>query len=232
MPSYWSSLPGVPSNVPTRSSACSLCTSPITKWYKHDPFATHFRQGEIVMLYESVHTPIDIIFGHGNTASKLASSSSKGPRPAIILGSDRPIRPIAGQPLPPTTLVYLLTSYNEIHTSKLLPTILKDYFAIPVSPHCEAGTSGCHLHISPEWQRDNIWLIASKFQSFGTVAGRWQYVNGRGAGQHDLSFIVAGKHIAMLHTVSQERMDTWAERCCTIEGYIDTCEEVYEVRLI
>lgn len=232
MSSYWSSLPGVPSATTTRKTTCNLCTTPITKWYKHDPFAAQYKEGEIVALHESVHAPIDLILKEQGTSREtleVTSGTSKGPRPAIIAGSNRAIRPSQNRPLPATTRVYLLTSYNKIHTSKLLPSILKDHFVVPVSPHCEVETSRVHLHTSPEWQDENIWVIVTKFESFGTIAGRWHYVDRRGVRQNDLSFIVAEKDMSKLHTITQARLLHWNARCAAIRDYAGQCGSVYQV---
>ncbi|RDX48724.1 hypothetical protein OH76DRAFT_651973 [Lentinus brumalis] len=226
----WTSRPSVPSKTPTRDPACSSCETPVTSWYKHNPFASHLLVGEIISINESVHAPIDLIFAQGRLALRPARASSKGPRPAIVFERARPIHPIGQQPLPPTTAL-LLTTYKKIHSSKLLPALLKDYFAVPVSPHCEVETCEFHLHVHPEWQEDNVWLIAYPITSFGAVHGRWSYVNRRGEAQKDLSFKIGDKALTMLSITCNERMQRWIRRCKEVQNHAQRCMDVYEVRM-
>ncbi|RPD57930.1 hypothetical protein L227DRAFT_655198 [Lentinus tigrinus ALCF2SS1-6] len=228
MSSHWKSLPGVPSDVPTHDPTCPLCKAPVTSWYKHNPFANSYLTGEIIRLHESVHAPIDEIFARSKVALSPARAASKGPRPAIVFGKARPIRPSKGRPIP-TTDVLLLTTYKEIHSSKLLPVILKDYFAIPVSPHCEAGTCEFHIHIHPEWQKANTWLLLYPVDSSGAVDGGWQYMNRVGMSQTDLSFKVADKYLSILGSTWHERMDTYVRKCKDLAGYEENCRSVYDI---
>ncbi|TFK91976.1 hypothetical protein K466DRAFT_650688 [Polyporus arcularius HHB13444] len=224
----WKSLPGVPSSAPTQDVACSSCSNPASRWYRHKPFASHFLVGEVVSLRESVHTPIDAIFKTAKLAlHPVEGLKAGGYRPAIVVDKPRLIHPIGTQELPAIT-AYLLTSYRDIHSSKLLPAILKDHFAIPISPHCEIESCTYHLHTSPEWQKPNRWLIAYPVTSGGTVCGPWSWENARGVAQEDLSFKIGVNDMDELQSVCDERMNIWTE-CCAKKGYLEKCAETYRI---
>ncbi|KAI0697396.1 hypothetical protein C8T65DRAFT_698128 [Cerioporus squamosus] len=152
---------------------------------------------------------------------------SGAPRPAVVTHNPRRIHPIGKQRLPPIT-AYLLTSYRGIHSSKLLPAILKDHFSIPISPHCEIESCGYHVHTLPEWQKPNRWLIAVPVTSGGTVYGPWEWENARGVGQKDLSFKIGVNDEEELRSICIQRMDVWTEWCAK-EEYVKKCAETYQI---
>ena len=185
-PPSWTSLSGVPSSTPTDDPDCPLCISSVPGTYRHDPFSLYYRVGEIISIEETVHAPIDEAFANAPGAvlkspAVVDTSSHRKVRPAVVCEEDWLKCQLGRAPWPTPIKVYLLTSYGGIHTSKFLPKILKEFFAIPVSRHCEISMSDVHVHMCPEWPKDNTWLIAYPIMSPGeSVWGRWEWRDSRG----------------------------------------------------
>lgn len=218
---------------------------PNTRKYRHDPYAPFYRIGDIIIIRDSVHAPIDALSSGSayapidaafsgvsqtilQAATALPDTSECKARPGIVVDKDWRNRPLGREPWPEKVMVCLLTSYGGIHTSKFLPAILKEFFAVPVSRHCETITSDFHLHTYPEWQKENAWLIAYPFTSTGEVLGRWEWRNSRGRSEEDGSFKVAAPRD--LEAICDARLNKWTEwQLLYGDEFQDRCEETYDV---
>ncbi|RPD68992.1 hypothetical protein L226DRAFT_494839 [Lentinus tigrinus ALCF2SS1-7] len=229
-----------PQPPPNRDKTCTSCHTPSATLYPRDPTDTDYVTGEIVVMHESVHAPIDQIFASNNLGLKAApvpsitsrrtKSTTRGKlRPAVVLDDDSDdVAPDAN-----TTIraACLMASFGGIVRYEHLPDILKHHFGLPVSPHCEITEGVAHLHTGPEWQKDHMWLIASPFKSSGQVLGRWQWqdVDKGGEPRTDRSFLVEDGELIKLKAVCEERMKEWMNRCVSDEQHIVRCKEQYDV---
>ncbi|KAI0800130.1 hypothetical protein C8Q74DRAFT_1234487 [Fomes fomentarius] len=224
-------LPPPPQPDPT----CSTCLSPNTTLYRHHPEAKSYLEGEIIGIRESVHRPIDHIFGLTipSMAPLLDGRGIGKVRPAIVWDDDGPTASLESESadldptIPTTTRACLMASYEGNYALDTLPQILRDNFAVPISPHCGIREGTPHLHTSPEWQKDHTWLIVYPFTSLGVVDGRWLHRALGGRKQKEHSFKVEESMLDMLYDLCQEKMDRWSQRCLEEEDYITQCLEDY-----
>lgn len=223
---------------PQPDPACSTCVTPSTTLYRHDPEAKSYLEGEIIGIRESVHRPIDHIFSL-NIPSMAPLLDRRGigkVRPAIVW-NDGSLASLGSESadldptIPTTTRACLMATYEGNYALETLPQILRDNFAVPISPHCEIGEGTPHLHTCPEWQKDHTWLIVYPFTSMGVVDGRWFYKALDGSKQKEYSFKVEESMLDMLSELRQEKMDLWSQRCLEEGDYITQCLEDYAVSI-
>ncbi|PIL33673.1 hypothetical protein GSI_04297 [Ganoderma sinense ZZ0214-1] len=120
-----------------------------------------------------------------------------------------------------------MATYDGINKLSKFPSVLQ-LFCIPVSPHNEIQPSVEHLHTTPEWQKDDVWLLILAFISAGEVTGRWKWRNQRGKLQNTLSLYVRENELFELAEIQKRRWKEWSTKCLTEEGYLETCYVEYE----
>ena len=221
------------SHLPNRDPACSLCTEPLKTPHEHSWTVGGARPGEVVVVRESIHAPIDHIFSQLSAESKDLRSSALDKtqwpgRPGVILGK-RQIGPAkVATTFVQTTTLCLLTSYDGINQYRHLPEVL-NHFAIPVSPHFEIRTGRSHVHMSPEWQESNKWFVAYPFISTGPIVGRWHWKNEQGSWQKKLSFKLDKSALAELINTCEGKLVEWTTRCKDPD-YLRRTNDEYQVR--
>ncbi len=232
----------------TDSSTCALCKTPSKRLHQVDPSNRWHEKGAVIRIHESVHTPVDRLFkrmkiqqdGPNTEETESRGGDPDGkPRPAIFWRVEQTSRgrqpnaqtwKFAGPQL--ATEVCLLTSYNDSHLFSQLPKVLRDHFAVPISPHLEIHEDVPHIHTSPEWQREHVWFLALPVLSRGKVYGRWEWKDAKDCRQPHLSFEVEVSAILQLRELCEKRYKDWAAACLAHAGYVRECQEEYEVSTI
>ncbi|KAI0690773.1 hypothetical protein C8T65DRAFT_699905 [Cerioporus squamosus] len=226
---------------PSRDETCASCIEPSAAYCPCDPEDDDYVTGDIVVMRESIHAPIDLIFAAStqstsgltpalapSNASRSAKSRTLKSRPAVVWNDDNIDTDEAG-PDVSATMACLFASLEGLCTYQDLPDILKDHFGLPVSPHCEIREGVPHLHTSPEWRKNHIWLIGSPYKSSGQVLGRWQWEDENGERHASRSFRVEEKEFIKMRAVCEERMKGWMKLCVTNERYIAECKKEYDI---
>ncbi len=215
----------------TTDPQCERCSNPSTTPFTVDPNEREWRAGDIVILNESIHLPIDTVLGNPVRLQSTGSSSAGGSR----CGKERSaiVWKVNSGPTGQVTGIWyvLMASYEGLHTYDSLPKILKAHFAVPVSRHCEIRPGDSHLHTTPEWQARHIWLVAVPFRSDGHVVSRWGWKDVRNGGSHqdDKGFRVEGNAWIQLRGVIESKMRGWTEECMSRKKYPPECKEEYDV---
>ncbi|KAI0697391.1 hypothetical protein C8T65DRAFT_743186 [Cerioporus squamosus] len=209
---------------PIRDPACERCRYPSRTPFKVDPDNYVWEVGDIVMLNESIHLPVDSLLGNrirsrrqSTGPSSMGGSTRGKERSAIVweIVSEGYVRYV------------MMASYEGLHTHDSLPDILKNHFAVPVSPHCEIRPEDSHVHTDPEWQARNIWLVAIPFASDGQVASRWGWKDVHRVRQNDRGFTIEESVWIQLQDTIESRLAEWGEACRSRRGYLRKCKEEY-----
>lgn len=212
---------------------CLICMQPHIALYHVD--SGTYRFGDILRQYESVHRPIlaalaDPISNseqHRLVPNNNAHVTTDGrQRPSVFWSDMFGITQPAAGPFE----VSLCTSYDNTFYFRDLPMILRDHFAIPISPHVEIRSGAEHLHMSPEWRRPHTWLIAIIFCSYGKLEGHWNYQDEFGGRHRNLGYRIETERLDELMHACAERWDGWVARCNSNPTSLSRCRWEYEVR--
>lgn len=163
---------------PHRDTQCLQCLdpshaeeNPITG--SDDAPVSFCKSGDIVLIHESAHTPIDQLFSlfSGVRASNITTELLPG-RPALLW---RSIAGYSGDADIKVTLeVSLMTTYRATYTYAALPKALHT-LVLPISPHFEVGAGIPHVHTLPDWRKLHGWFIALRQRSACLVLPRrWE----------------------------------------------------------
>ncbi|PIL33675.1 hypothetical protein GSI_04299 [Ganoderma sinense ZZ0214-1] len=213
--------------LPKRDPACEQCTTPMTQRHLFDQALEpgRYAYGEIVMINESVHVPIDHILtpyrqkmGLASTSTLSLARSRRKERPGVFLGR----RPKGAN----GTEMMLMATFSGIYKHDDLPRLLR-LFCLPISPHCGIGATIEHLHTTPEWQKNHGWLILHPFSSLATVSGRWKWKDEDGTYQKECSFKLDEEVISQLEEIHNRRFKEWNAKCSD-KGYLRECLEEYQ----
>ncbi len=175
-----------------------------------------FHAGDVLLLQDSVHAPIDLLLWPNSR-----------PREVKLDGKYRPA--VLWKVRPDGALKFsLCASYEGIHDYQSLPRVLRDHFAIPMSPHCEICAGDGHVHTSPEWQKSHTWVIGIGHPSDGQIEGRWLWEENH-VKQEDLSFLVEEAALEKLELACHERWLTWSCKTEKDVEYLFQCRREYKV---
>ena len=225
---------------PVLAEVCAGCSNPDHNPFVIDPGSRVWHLGDIVVIRESIHAPIDQLLGNRPSTSRHCSngplSESGGirgkNRSAIVWNIVRRER-TRGQkdpPCPAQMWYVLMASYEGCERYNQLPTILKDYFVLCVSPHIEIRPGDSHVHTTPEWQVRCIWLVAIPFMSDGYVIQRWRWKNAQRVREDDKGFRVENAARKQLKYTMDARMSSWNAACLDQPSRLKECKVEYDVR--
>ncbi|RPD57915.1 hypothetical protein L227DRAFT_602237 [Lentinus tigrinus ALCF2SS1-6] len=224
---------------PTPRRSCEDCSNPTRAPFNIDPANRGWHVGDVIVLHESIHAPIDDILPdtrrrsayHPSSGSPSEGGSTRGKARPAIVWRIQPGCPVNGKaPLDAEKTWYLLmASYEGCHRYDQLPTILKDHFILCVSPHDEIRPGDSHVHTTPEWQARSKWLVAIPFTSDGHVARRWGWKNEQRVRQDDRGFQLEPHARDQLRDTIEIKMKEWVAACLARPGYLKQCKDEYEI---
>ncbi|RPD57869.1 hypothetical protein L227DRAFT_565083 [Lentinus tigrinus ALCF2SS1-6] len=222
---------------------CRACSNPTLEPFVFDPDSRAWCDGDIVTLQESIHAPVDYLFGDhrplGSTSRHLSTdlSSARGStrgkaRSAVLWRMVRGDRAMGNAPRTAMHPRYVLMgSYEGYDRYDRLPVVLKDYYALCVSPHGEIRPGGPHVHTTPEWQVHSIWLVAIPFQSDGYVSHRWKWKDAESVRQNDRGFRLEEDAQDRLRVIMDITTDKWGLACMNRPEFFKECKEEYKASI-
>ncbi|KAI0800133.1 hypothetical protein C8Q74DRAFT_393589 [Fomes fomentarius] len=213
---------------PHRDAQCLQCLNPshakgnpIT--YSDDASVSFCKSGDIVLIHESAHSPIDQLFApfSGGRALKKSTTELLPGRPALLW------RSIAGYPgdadMKVTLEVSLMTTYHATYTYAALPKVLHT-LVLPISPHFEVGAGIPHVHTLPEWRKLHGWFIALRRRSACLVLPRrWE-----DSGTH---FQISQVERIKLYQLIEEKFVYWMGLCDESPELVEEYMAEYNVSL-
>ncbi|OSC96775.1 hypothetical protein PYCCODRAFT_1472343 [Trametes coccinea BRFM310] len=123
--------------------------------------------------------------------------------------------------------VCLMVTFNGSTRLEDLPEVLRVY-CIPLAPHglLRRRPGAKHIHTFPEWPRENTWVIARKFDTYGNLAGRWE--NRASDDPAASSYTLDRENQAVLAQSEKERRIQW-ELSCAEDGTLrKRCYDEYK----
>lgn len=212
-----------------KDPTCLSCVKPNHSLYYID--SNIYRCGDFLKQYESVHRPILAALNDPihmpSLSNEYGDTTTDGRlRPSLLWNNRNQETQVAESV---QVQVSLCTSYDNTFYFRDLPMVLRDHFAIPISPHLETRSRGEHLHTSPEWQRHHTWFIAIIFPSNGKLEGHWRYEDETGLQHQNLGYKIEAAKLVELENACHERWASWAQRCSSDLTSLSRCRWEYEV---
>ena len=223
---------------PLLAEVCAGCSNPEHNPFIIDPESRLWEVGDIVVIRESIHAPIDQLLDNRRSTSRHCSNGpssegggTRGKNRSAIVWDIVPPQQTREEKDPPYLATYILmASYEGCERYDQLPTILKDYFVLCVSPHIEIRPGDSHVHTTPEWQARCIWLVAIAFMSDGYVIQRWRWKNAQRVREDDKGFRVEDAAQSQLEDTMEARLMKWNAACLDQPSLLDQCKAEYNVR--
>ncbi|KAI9067483.1 hypothetical protein FKP32DRAFT_265975 [Trametes sanguinea] len=199
----------------------------------------YFSPGDIWAIREGTQVPVYLILngqytgysipthastGGFSTSTSYARSTALGhynARPCIIMRR-------AAMSSPHGCTVCLMATFSGSTRLEDLPEVLRVY-CIPLSPHglLRRRPGAKHIHTSPEWPKENTWVIARKFDTYGNLVGRWE--NRASDDPTASSYTLDRESQAVLAQSEKERRIQWELSCAEDQTLRKRCDDEYKV---
>lgn len=153
------------------STDCPRCHAPINNEYHRNP--EHPDRPDVGDIWRLKETPAT--FAH--LATRRPVSGRRKFRPAVILRPGARRAPGGAENILKTMCrIFLMGTFNRESDITKLSSLL-GFFCLHVFPHQALSNRlrhPPHVHTSPEWCRQNAWLIAYAFDSSAAIDGPWE----------------------------------------------------------
>ncbi|OSC96779.1 hypothetical protein PYCCODRAFT_1249166 [Trametes coccinea BRFM310] len=208
---------------------CLKCLNPVQDEYlPEDGLAdSAYKAGDICAIKEGTHVPIYLLLAPGRRVPvQLLNSDDYRPRPCVVLNnraeSDDP-----GPVSPSGRTICLMATFNGGTRLEDLPEVLQ-LNCMPISPHylCQSGMR--HIHTSPEWPKENAWVILHGYDTEKPFSGHWRNMASQTPNQS--FYQLDTETLSAVIRLSKARRAQWEEYCIHDKGMRRRCYAEYQVR--
>ncbi|KAI9067477.1 hypothetical protein FKP32DRAFT_1755144 [Trametes sanguinea] len=194
---------------------CLECLDPVRDEYylpESRSAQTEYHGGDICAIKEGTHVPVYLLLAPGRRIqARLLNSDDYRPRPCIVLNN--PTEDSMAGPVPPPAsgerTICLMATFNGGTKFEDLPEVLQ-LNTMPVSPHYLAQ-SRRHVHTSPEWEKENAWVILHAYDPRKPFQGHWRNLASQIPNQS--SYRLDSETLSMVHELAKVRKFQWEEYC-------------------
>ncbi|KAJ3009100.1 hypothetical protein NUW54_g2907 [Trametes sanguinea] len=209
---------------------CLECIDPVHDEYylpERRGAQTEYNGGDICAIKEGTHVPVYLLLAPGRRIqARLLNSDDYRPRPCILLNNPTEDS-MAGPVAPPASVertICLMATFNGGTKFEDLPEVLQ-LNTMPVSPHYLAQ-SRRHVHTSPEWEKENAWVILHAYDPRKPFQGHWRNLASQNPNQS--SFRLDLEALSMVHELAKVRKLQWEEYCAHDKEMRRRCYTEYQ----
>ncbi|KAJ2998287.1 hypothetical protein NUW54_g7047 [Trametes sanguinea] len=203
---------------------CLKCLDPVQDEYL--PEGPGYNAGDIYVIKEGTHVPIYLLLAPGRHGhARLLNSDDYRPRPCILLNNPTEKRQPSRPPSPVGANICLMATFNGGTKLEDLPEVLQ-LNCMPISPHYLIRSRRRHIHTSPEWERENAWIILHAYDPKKSFSGHWR--NMASQNQNESFYRLDTETLSAVVALSESRKLQWEEYCAHDKEMRRRCYTEYQ----